>query len=58
LQFKIMLASYLLWRLVIDTLKPVPYDYGFGMSGIQVVCAAVLILYLPLLIGPARRLVE
>lgn len=28
LMFKLMLCSYLLWRLFIDTLKPLPFDYG------------------------------
>lgn len=48
LLFKIMLSSYLLWRLLIDTLKPIPFDYGHGWSGIQLVCAAALLIYLPL----------
>lgn len=48
LLFKLMLSAYLVWRLLIDGLKPVPYNYGFGLSGIQVVCAAALLFYLPL----------
>lgn len=56
LQFKLLLAAYLLWRLLIDALKPVPYDYGFGLSGIQVVCAVALACYLPLVIRQASRL--
>lgn len=47
LLFKFMLGAYLIWRLVIDFLKPVPYDFGFGLSGIQVVCVMVLLVYLP-----------
>jgi hypothetical protein len=50
-----LLASYLSWRLLIDTLKPVPYAYPMGLSGIQIVCAAALVLYLPLLFGRWRR---
>jgi phosphatidylglycerol:prolipoprotein diacylglycerol transferase len=48
LQFKLMLAGYLLWRLFIDALKPVPYAYPGGLSGIQVVCLAALVVYLPM----------
>jgi prolipoprotein diacylglyceryltransferase len=55
LMFKILLASYLSWRLLIDTLKPVPYAYPMGLSGIQIVCAAALVLYLPLLFVQWRR---
>lgn len=51
--FKVMLSSYLLWRLWVDGLKPVPFDYGLGwsvipLSGIQVACAIALMFYLPL----------
>lgn len=56
LKFKLMLAAYLLWRLLIDALKPVPYDYGLGLSGIQVVCLAALVFYLPLVIRQSSRL--
>lgn len=48
LLFKVMLCSYLLWRLWVDGLKPVPFDYGLGSSGIQVVCAIALLFYAPL----------
>lgn len=48
LLFKLMLCSYLLWRLLADALKPVPFDYGFGWSGIQLVCAIALTIYAPL----------
>jgi len=55
LEFKLLLAGYLIWRLLIDGLKPVPYDFIAGLSGIQLVCAVALILYLPLV---ARQLVR
>ncbi|MEZ5446523.1 MAG: prolipoprotein diacylglyceryl transferase [Gammaproteobacteria bacterium] len=55
LMFKILLASYLAWRLLVDALKPVPYAYPMGLSGIQVVCAAALVLYLPLLLAQLLR---
>lgn len=48
LLFKVMLCSYLLWRLWVDGLKPVPFDYGFDWSGIQVACAIALLFYMPL----------
>lgn len=54
LQFKLLLFSYLLWRLFIDALKPVPYDYA-GLSGIQLVCAVALLLYAPLVVTQSRK---
>jgi len=51
LLFKSMLSAYLLWRLLIDALKPVPYAFPGGLSGIQVVCLLALICYVPLLLG-------
>ncbi len=56
LQFKLMLAAYLLWRLVIDGLKPVPYAFPGGLSGIQLVCLVALVLYLPLVVKQFMRL--
>ena len=56
LQFKLLLAAYLLWRLVIDSLKPVPYAFIGGLSGIQLVCAVALVLYLPLVARQLARL--
>ncbi|MCP4700030.1 MAG: prolipoprotein diacylglyceryl transferase, partial [Gammaproteobacteria bacterium] len=56
LLFKTMLCSYLLWRLLIDALKPLFFDYGLGFSGIQVVCVIALSVYLPLTIFQWRRL--
>jgi prolipoprotein diacylglyceryltransferase len=47
LAFKLYLAAYLIWRLLVDGLKPVPYAYVFGLSGIQLVCALALACYLP-----------
>lgn len=49
LSFKFYLVGYLLWRLLIDTLKPVPYAYWLGLSGIQWVCVLALLCYLPFL---------
>jgi hypothetical protein len=51
-----MLAAYLAWRLAIDGLKPVPYSYVGGMSGIQLVAALALVAYLPLVFHQFARL--
>lgn len=56
LQFKLMLAGYLLWRLAIDALKPVPYAYPGGLSGIQLICLAALLVYLPMTLRQLARL--
>jgi prolipoprotein diacylglyceryltransferase len=56
LQFKLLLAGYLSWRLVIDGLKPVPFAFAGGLSGIQLVCAVALVLYLPLVARQFSRL--
>lgn len=48
LLFKTLAVAYLVWRLLVDGLKPVPYAYPLGLSGIQVVCVLALALYLPL----------
>ena len=56
LAFKLLLAGYLLWRLIIDGLKPVPHAYVGGLSGIQLVCAVALLGYLPLTLRQLARL--
>lgn len=56
LQFKLMLSAYLLWRLGVDALKPMPFSYPGGLSGIQVLCLGALILYVPLVWRAARGL--
>jgi phosphatidylglycerol:prolipoprotein diacylglycerol transferase len=38
LAFRIMMLGYLAWRVHIDMLKPVPYAYALGLSGIQWIC--------------------
>lgn len=47
LRFRLMLCAYLGWRLFVDGLKPLPFDYGYGLSGIQLLCALALLAYLP-----------
>ena len=54
LQFKLFLSAYLLWRLLIDGLKPVRVEYPLGLSGIQWVCGVALVLYLPLVLRAWR----
>lgn len=49
LLFKVLLVAYLLWRLAVDALKPVPFAYPLGWSGIQWVCLLALLAYLPAL---------
>jgi phosphatidylglycerol---prolipoprotein diacylglyceryl transferase len=56
LKFKLMLAAYLAWRLAIDSLKPVPHEFVGGLSGIQLVAAAALLVYLPLVARQLARL--
>ena len=59
LEFKLMLAAYLAWRLAVDSIKPKPFLYPLHMSGIQLVCVVALVLYLPLLmsaLGKLRRI--
>jgi prolipoprotein diacylglyceryltransferase len=58
LAFKLYLASYLAWRLVIDGIKPVPYAYAFGLSGIQWVCIVALVCYLPILFKQCMEVVR
>lgn len=55
MHFRLFLIAYLLWRFVIDFLKPVPYAYPFDLSGIQFVCLIALVIYLPLSLLAHRR---
>lgn len=50
LMFKLYLAGYLAWRAGVESLKPLRYDYGAGLGGVQLVCLAALLCYLPLLL--------
>jgi phosphatidylglycerol:prolipoprotein diacylglycerol transferase len=56
LSFKLFLTAYLAWRFAIDFLKPVPYAYPGGLSGLQVLAAIVLLLYAPFVARALRRL--
>ena len=48
LMFKGYLSGYLFWRLLVDAIKPNPYDYIAGLSGIQCLCIVALAFYLPI----------
>lgn len=56
LRFKLMLSAYLAWRLGIDALKPIPFPWPGGLSGIQWICALALAVYLPPTFRQWRRL--
>lgn len=56
LKFRLMLSAYLLWRLLIDGLKPVPMAFPGGLSGIQWACLLALAVYLPGTLGRLKQL--
>lgn len=51
--FKLFMIFYLLFRLLLDFIKP-HYTYGLGLSTIQLTCLAGLIYYLPYIIQPKK----
>jgi prolipoprotein diacylglyceryltransferase len=55
LMFKLYLSGYLLWRLGVDAIKPVPYAYPGQLSGIQWVCLLALACYGPLALHQLLR---
>jgi prolipoprotein diacylglyceryltransferase len=54
--FKLFLAGYLGWRVLVDALKPVPFACAGGLSGLQVLALAALAAYLPFVVRDLRRL--
>ena len=42
LRFRALMVAYLVWRLLIDGLKPIPEGWPLGMAGIQWVCVVAL----------------
>jgi phosphatidylglycerol---prolipoprotein diacylglyceryl transferase len=56
LRFKLLLAGYLVWRLLVDALKPVPWPWPLGLSGIQWTCLVALALYAPVVSRAVRSL--
>lgn len=55
--FKAMLAGYLMFRLLVDFIKPAPVYYLGSLSGIQLGCLAGLLLYFPHLPRLLRSLI-
>jgi phosphatidylglycerol---prolipoprotein diacylglyceryl transferase len=56
LRFKWFLAGYLIWRVAVDMLKPVPVAYPLGLSGLQWLALIFLAGYLPIVIAQTRRM--
>lgn len=52
-KFKLFMIGYLLFRFLLDFIKP-GYRYLFGLGSIQLACLAGLIYYLPVIIFPSR----
>ena len=55
LAFRVLLLGYLLWRAVVDTLKPVPHAYALGLSGIQWLCIVAVVVIVSGLARDFRR---
>jgi prolipoprotein diacylglyceryltransferase len=55
-RFRLFMAGYLLFRLHVDAIKPVPHPWVCGLSGIQLLCIAGIAYYLPQLPRIARSL--
>lgn len=58
LLFKMFLCAYMTWRLLVEWIKPVPYEYIWGLSGIQLVCIVFLCVYGPFAARQWRGLVR
>jgi prolipoprotein diacylglyceryltransferase len=56
LAFKLFFVVYLAWRVAVDALKPVPYAYPGGVSGLQLLAAAALVAYAPFVARALSRL--
>lgn len=55
LRFRLLLCTYLFWRLLIDHIKPIPFAYFGILSGIQLACLLTLLFYLPSTIYAYRK---
>ena len=51
--FKLFMIAYLLFRFLLDFIKP-HYTYGIGLSTIQYACCAGLLYYLPYILYPKK----
>lgn len=56
-RFRLFMVGYLLFRLLVDAIKPVPHAYAFGLCGIQLLCIAGLAYYLPQLPRIGRAMI-
>jgi len=52
-RFKLFMIGYLLFRFLLDLIKP-GYHYAFGLGSIQLACLAGLLYYAPSIIFPSR----
>lgn len=52
-RFKLFMIAYLLFRFMLDLIKP-GYRYAFGLGSIQLACLAGLLYYAPSIIFPSR----
>ena len=53
--FKIFMISYLLFRFVLDFIKP-HYSLPLGLSSIQLACLLGILYYLPFILQPKKLL--
>lgn len=44
-RFRLLLAGYLVFRFFVEYLKPLPFAYPFGLSGLQWLCVAGMMYY-------------
>ncbi|HEY1871941.1 MAG TPA: prolipoprotein diacylglyceryl transferase family protein, partial [Chitinophagaceae bacterium] len=54
--FKLFLIAYVVFRLLLDFIKP-HYTFSVGLSTIQLTCIAGFLYYLPYIIQPRKLLV-
>lgn len=54
-KFKLFMVSYLLFRLMVEFIKPA-YFFGFGLSVIQLVCIAGILYYYKVFLRPSKLL--
>ncbi|PSL48775.1 prolipoprotein diacylglyceryltransferase [Chitinophaga niastensis] len=52
-RFKLFMIAYLIFRFLLDFIKP-GYRFAFGLGSIQLACLAGLIYYLPTVVFPSR----
>jgi prolipoprotein diacylglyceryltransferase len=55
LAFRAFILAYLLWRLAVDLIKPVPYLYPLDLSGIQWLCVLGIVVISAAIVRDQRR---